>query len=145
MAKKMMKHTEAPNIKEMNALTLAYLGDAVYELYIRDYLVKKGGKQNILHRKAISFVSAAAQSKIIHYLQPFLHEDEQMMVRRGRNAKSYTVPKNTDVIVYRYSTAFEALIGYLHVTKNQDRLEQIIQMAIDFIERNKNGEQNETK
>ncbi len=140
MASEMMNNQPSRKPNEMNALTLAYMGDAVYELYIRKRLVLQGGKQNVLHRKAISYVSATAQARIIHYLMPLLYENEQDIVKRGRNAKSNTVPKNTDVIVYRYSTAFETLIGYLYLTDNTERLEQIINMAIDFIERNQDND-----
>ena len=127
---------------ELNGLTLAYMGDAVYDLYIRKHLLAKGGKQNVLHRRAVSYVSAVAQAKIIHFLQPLLTEKELEIVRRGRNAKSYTVPKNTDVIDYRYSTAFEALIGFLYLSDEMERLDEIIEMAIHFIEGNQNDEQN---
>lgn len=132
--------TVKPN--ELNGLTLAYMGDAVYDLYIRKHLLAKGGKQNVLHRRAVSYVSAVAQAKIIHFLQPLLTEKELEIVRRGRNAKSYTVPKNTDVIDYRYSTAFEALIGFLYLSDEMERLEEIIEMAIHFIEGKQNDGQN---
>lgn len=132
------KTPKKPN--DMNALTLAYMGDAVYELYIRNYVISTGGRPNVLHHKTISYVSAKAQSRIIHYILPVLTEYEREIVKRGRNAKSYTIPKNTDVIQYRYSTAFEALIGYLYLKKESERLGQIIDMAIQFIERDQNGE-----
>lgn len=126
---------------EMNALTLAYIGDAVYELYIRQHVIAKGGKPNILHRKTISYVSAVAQSNIINSISTMLTDDEREIVRRGRNAKSSSNPRNVGVIVYRYSTAFETLIGFLYLTNNIERLEEIIEMAIHFIEGNRDGEQ----
>jgi len=127
---------------EMNALTLAYMGDAIYETYIRRYVVANGGKPNILHRRAINFVSAKAQSSILHELMPYLSEKEEQIVKRGRNAKSHTSPKNADVIQYRHSTAFEALLGFLYLENKMERLEEIIEMAIKFIEGNNDGENN---
>ena len=125
---------------ELNSLALAYMGDAVYEKYIRHHLLLKGAvKPHLLHREATRFVSAKAQSKVIHYIleESILDEEEQGVVRRGRNAKSGTVPKNTDVQTYRYSTAFEALIGYLFLSGRMERAEEIIRLAIDFIEEKK--------
>ena len=125
---------------ELNSLALAYMGDAVYEKYIRHHLLLKGAvKPHLLHREATKFVSAKAQSKVIHYIleESILDEEEQGVVRRGRNAKSGTVPKNTDVQTYRYSTAFEALIGYLFLSGRMERAEEIIRLAIDFIEEKK--------
>ena len=81
-------------------------------------------------------MSAKAQNKVIHFFieNNYLTEEELAVVRRGRNAKSGTVPKNTDVVTYRYSTAFEALIGYLYLLKRQERMEELIQQSIQFIE-----------
>ncbi|TCS81568.1 ribonuclease-3 family protein [Tepidibacillus fermentans] len=131
--------------KEMNALNLAYIGDAVYEMYIRHFLVLQGGKPNVLHKKAIQFVSAKAQAQILHYLLPNLTEEEKEIVKRGRNTKSNTSPKNADIVDYRHSTAFEALIGYLYLSDNKERMDSLIQEAIAFIEREYDNEQNKTK
>lgn len=128
----MMANNLNPN--EMNPLTLAYIGDAIYELHIRMHVISKGGKPNTLHKRTISYVSAKAQANVIHLLTPSLSEMELEIVKRGRNAKSNTVPKNTDMINYRYSTGFEALIGYLYLTKQNERLEQVINEAIKYIE-----------
>jgi ribonuclease III family protein len=128
--------------KYLNSLALAYMGDAVYETYIRHHLLQKGAvKPHLLHKEATHFVSAKAQSKIIHFLleQQRLSEDEQAVVRRGRNAKSGTVPKNTDVQTYRYGTAYEALVGYLYLASRTERLEEIILESIHFIENEKGG------
>lgn len=122
------------NPNELSALTLAYIGDAIYELHIRMHVISKGGKPNALHKRTINYVSAKAQAKVIHMLSPDLSETEFEIVKRGRNAKSNTVPKNTDMINYRYSTGFEALIGYLYLTKQTERLEQVINEAIKYIE-----------
>ncbi len=121
--------------KEINALALAYLGDAIYEVYIREHVLLKGNyKQNILHQRSIAYVSAKAQAKIIKEMQSKLTVEENDVVKRGRNMKSNTSPKNTDIIEYRYSTGFEALIGYLYLQGDIKRLENIILMAIECIE-----------
>ncbi|CAH0347492.1 Mini-ribonuclease 3 [Bacillus sp. CECT 9360] len=133
----MLPYRDKIDEKILGSLALAYMGDAVYETYIRHHLIQKGAvKPNLLHKEATSFVSAKAQSKVIHYLleNEKLTEEELAVVRRGRNAKSGTVPKNTDVQTYRYGTAFEALIGYLYLAEQKDRLEEIIIQSIQFIE-----------
>ncbi|MCH1626103.1 Mini-ribonuclease 3 [Fredinandcohnia quinoae] len=122
---------------QLNSLALAYMGDAVYEKFVRHYLLSKGNvRPNQLHNIAKRYVSAKAQSAIIHQMMDddFFSEEEQGVIRRGRNAKSGTVPKNTDVQTYRYSTAFEALIGYHYLQKNNDRIEIIIEEAFRIIE-----------
>lgn len=125
------------NVNQLNSLAIAYMGDAVYEKYIRYHLLLKGKtKPNLLHKEATKFVSAKAQASILKVLneQGFLTEEEQVIVKRGRNAKSGSIPKNTDVQTYRHSTAFEALIGHLYLIKDNERLEQIITMAIEIAE-----------
>lgn len=125
------------NPLELNSLALAYMGDAVYETYIRHHLLLKGGvKPNRLHKESTRFVSAKAQSKVIRFFldEGLLTEEEQGVVRRGRNAKSGTVPKNTDVQTYRYSTAFEALIGYLFLSDRKERMEELVSESIKFTE-----------
>ncbi|MFD2681019.1 Mini-ribonuclease 3 [Bacillus seohaeanensis] len=115
--------------KQINALALAYMGDAVYETYVRQLLLTKGRiKPNQLHRAATSYVSAKAQAAILRklYENNELTEEEQAIVKRGRNAKSGTTPKNTDVQTYKHSTAFEALIGYLFLLNRTDRLEELL-------------------
>lgn len=132
-----MNNERKVNEKTLNSLALAYMGDAVYETYIRHHLLLKGAvKPNLLHKAATHFVSAKAQSKIIHELmnRELLTEEEAAVVRRGRNAKSGSVPKNTDVQTYRYGTAFEALMGYLYLSGKISRLEQFVTIAIQFIE-----------
>lgn len=121
--------------KELKALTLAYMGDAVFEVFVREYVISKGGSPNILHKLATKYVSAKAQAKIIHYLMERLSEEEIDVVKRGRNAKSHTSPKNANITDYRYSTGFEALIGYLYLMDQKERLEEIIINAIEIIEK----------
>lgn len=133
-----MLHLEdIPNPKQVNSLALAYIGDAIYEVYVRHHLLSKGNvRPNQLHKLATKYVSAKAQATVLHELSKmaFFSEEEMAIIRRGRNAKSGTVPKNTDVQTYRYSTAFEALIGYLHLEKNADRLAEIIQTSFELIQ-----------
>lgn len=113
----------------INVITLAYLGDAVYEVYVRNYLIKKGiAKVEELQKEAINFVSAKSQNKILDYLinNNILNEDEIDIVKRGRNYKRDNHPKNTDIITYKMATGFETLIGYLYLENKIDRLDEII-------------------
>lgn len=124
--------------KQLKSLALAYMGDAVYESVVREHLIRSGQvKPNDLHKRAITFVSAKAQARIIlSWLEEeILSEEEERIAARGRNAKSGSIPKNTSVQTYRYSTAFEALIGYHYLMKNQDRLDELLDRAIEFIGR----------
>jgi ribonuclease-3 family protein len=106
---------------------LAYIGDAVYEVYIRQYVISQTNhKPNHLHKTATKFVSAKSQSKLLTTLMPMLTEEEKDIVRRGRNAKSGTTAKNAEVLEYRHSTAFECLIGYLFYTQSFVRLKEIL-------------------
>ena len=109
------------DVRQINIITLAYLGDAIYEVYVRNYLINKGiAKVEELQREAIKYVSAKSQSKILTYLidNNYLSCDEIEIVKRGRNYKRDTHPKNTDIVTYKLSTGFEALIGYLYLDKN---------------------------
>ncbi|MGK0552748.1 Mini-ribonuclease 3 [Enterococcus faecalis] len=126
---------------QLNGLALAYVGDAIYEIYIRDYLVSLGQtKPNTLHRLATHYVSAKAQAFLMQSLiaEKQLTEEEIKIYKRGRNAKSHTFAKNADVSTYRVATGFEALMGYLHLMKQTQRLEELIEWCI-----NKVGEANE--
>ncbi|WP_163971924.1 Mini-ribonuclease 3 [Oceanobacillus halotolerans] len=126
------------DVKQLKSLTLAYLGDAVYDLHVRKHLIQAGTvKPNQLHNQAVTYVSAKAQATIIlEWLEnDFLTEEEKGVVGRGRNAKSGSVPKNTSVQTYRYGTAFEALIGYHYLSDNQERLMELLERAVQCIER----------
>lgn len=113
--------------RELPSLVLAYIGDAVFELYVRLYLVKNGpGKVKALHDKATTLVKAASQADFLQRIEHLLTEEEQGVARRGRNAKSGHVPKNADTIDYRLSTGFEALLGYLFVIKNENRIMELL-------------------
>lgn len=136
-----------PNVKDyqqLNGLALAYMGDAVFEVYIRHHLLQKGKtKPHKLHVEATHFVSAKAQAIILKRLlaKNFFTEEELAVMRRGRNAKSGTVPKNTDVQTYRHSTAFEAVVGWIYLSNNQARLDEMMEESIQNIE---NGGVNQT-
>lgn len=115
---------------DLNVITYAYLGDAVYELYIRNKLIKKGiCRVDDLQKKAIDYVSARGQAKILDKLikENILTEDELDIVKRGRNYKRSTHPKNTDIITYKLSTGFESLIGWLYYNNKVDRLNEILE------------------
>mgnify|MGYP000217755788 FL=1 len=117
------------NTDSMNVITLAYLGDSVYEVYIREYLISKGIVYVVdLQKEAIKYVSAKSQAKILDYLvnNNYLSEEEVNIVKRGRNYKRDSHPKNTDIITYKKSTGFECLVGYLYLSKNINRLDEIM-------------------
>lgn len=120
----------------LSGLTLAYIGDAIYEAYIRDFLIRSGQtRPNQLHRLATHYVSAKAQHFLIEEMlaENVLTDEEIMMYKRGRNAKSHTSAKNTSIFIYRASTGFECLIGYLHLTEQKIRLEELIGWSIKRI------------
>ncbi len=122
-------------IKMMNGLKLAYIGDAVYEVFIRAYVINNyRGSVHELNKKAISFVKASAQSKIVTSLKEFLTEYEWAVVMRGRNQKSSTIPKNANAKDYKLATGFEALIGLLYLKGEEDRLEEIIIKGIKHLD-----------
>ena len=115
--------------KDKNVLVLAYLGDAIYEVYIREYLIKKNiVKVDNLQKEAIKYVSAKAQAKIINNLieKNILTEEELEIFYRARNHKGTRHPKNTDIITYKYATGLEALIGYLYLEKRKERIEELM-------------------
>lgn len=116
-----------PNIhpRELSPLVLAYVGDAVYELYIRTKLVAYPGKMHQLHRMAVTYVQASRQAEIIHAWEPDLTDDEKDVVRRGRNAKG-GMSHRGDVVEYRYSTGMEALLGYLYLSGQEGRLVELL-------------------
>ncbi|MCI8384628.1 MAG: Mini-ribonuclease 3 [Clostridia bacterium] len=117
-------------INLLSPLTWAYVGDCVYELYIRTNLVNQTNlKPHKLHIESIKYVKAKAQAKILEQIQDKLTEEEKDIVRRGRNAESHHLPKNANVQEYRYATAFESLLGYLYLTKKGKRLKEILSLT----------------
>ena len=135
-----MENLTLSDVKQLNSLALAYMGDAVFEQVVREHLIRSGRvRPNILHKEATNYVSAKAQATIVKEMldKGFLSEDEQAVLRRGRNAKSGSVPKNTDVITYHHSTAFEAVIGSLYLSGQTERLQEVLHFSIDFIDKQK--------
>ncbi len=123
------------NPRELNPLALAFIGDGIYEVYVRHRLIALGEvRPHQLHRLATKYVSAKAQANVLKFLLPLLSEEEMDWVNRGRNAKSGTVPKNTDVLVYRHGTAFETLMGMLYLKEQFERLEQLIYLSFSVVE-----------
>lgn len=117
----------------LNPLQLALIGDGVYEIFIRNYILSEnvGLSAHKIHMKAIQYVKAKAQSDIINALESELTEDELYIFKRGRNAKSATVPKNADVRDYRNATGFEALVGYLYLSGQEERLNNFLVKCIE--------------
>ena len=125
------------NVNLINGIALAFEGDAVYSMYIRRHLIFQGlNKPNQLHREATKYVSAKAQANLISLMleEGILTEKEEDIYKRGRNANSHTKAKNTDIVTYRMSTGFEAVMGYLHMTEAIERLEELIDWCIRKIE-----------
>lgn len=117
-------------VNMLSPLVWAYVGDSVYEMFIRTHLVNfSNAKPHKLHIEAIKYVKAKAQAELLKKLQNILTDEEKDIVRRGRNAKNHHVPKNTDVRVYMYSTAFETLIGFLYLSGKKDRLKYILELC----------------
>jgi len=119
--------------KQLNGLTLAYMGDAVYEIYIREYVISLGySKVNDLHKRVIKFTSGNAQACLMHYLLEieFLTEEEINIFKRGRNSHVHTARKNMNIQDYLDATGFEALIGYLYLQENIERIKEIVDLAV---------------
>ena len=121
------------DVNLINVMSLAYLGDSIYEVYIREYLIRNGiAFVEDLQREAIKYVSAKSQAKILTYLidNNLLTDIELDVVRRGRNYKRASHPKNTDIITYKMSSGFEAMIGYLYLSNNKERIDEIINYVL---------------
>lgn len=117
--------------KFLNPLVLALIGDAVYEVFIRTYIVSENKTMNVhkIHIKTVAHVKAKAQSKYMKHIIEYLNEDEMAIFKRGRNTKS-NVPKNADIGEYRWATGFEALIGYLYILNKEERLDYLLNEII---------------
>ena len=124
------------NINQVNILVMAYLGDSVYENKIRNYLVSLGyNKVNKLQNMSLNYVTAINQAKFINYLinNNILSEEELDIVKRGRNAKVFSHPKNTDILTYKWATALESLFGYLHLLNKEERINELINIIVGDI------------
>lgn len=120
------------DIKTYSPLTLAFIGDSIFDLIIRTYVVESGNAPvNKLHHRASKLVQASAQADLYHMVKDTLSEEELAVFKRGRNAKSYTSAKNAGVVEYRTATGLEALIGYLYLTDQMDRLMELMKPQIE--------------
>lgn len=128
-----MENMNRKKPSEYSPLALAYLGDSVYELYVRSRIMEEYPDMppSKLHRISIRSVRASAQAQAARNMLGDLSEKETAVFRRGRNAKSHTVPKNADITDYRFATGFEALIGYLYLEKDFRRAEEIMKIAYE--------------
>lgn len=125
---------EDKDIRSYSPLTLAYIGDGVYELVIRTYLVKKGNcPVNQLHKRASRLVKAAAQSAMVEALEPHFTEEEFHVYKRGRNAHSVTMAKNATMADYRRATGFEAVMGYLYLKEDWKRMMDLIKISLEAV------------
>jgi ribonuclease III family protein len=124
--------------EQLNPLALAYMGDGVLDTYVRYRLISSGQvRPNKLHKEATQYVSAKSQAFVLRALldEEIFTEEELAIVKRGRNARSGTVPKNTDRATYNMSTAYEALIGYLYLTGREKRMDELVSKSFEMIER----------
>lgn len=134
------KIKEAFEVKEVDVrayspLTLAYIGDAIYDVIVRTVVVERSNRPaNELHKRTSSFVKAQTQAAMIERLLPRLSEEEEAVYKRGRNAKSYTTAKNASVGDYRKATGFEALVGYLYLQDKTDRILELIKEGLALID-----------
>lgn len=130
------------DVNLINGIALAFEGDAIYSTYIRRHLIFQGlTKPNQLHREATKYVSARAQANLISQMleEKILTEKEEEIYKRGRNANSHTKAKNADIVTYRMSTGFEAVLGYLHMTDQIKHLEELIDWCIVRVEGAQHG------
>lgn len=126
---------EEVDIREYSPLTLAYIGDCVYDLVIKSLVISEGNKQvNKLHQETSKLVQASAQSLMMRTMQEHLTEEEHAVYKRGRNAKSVSSAKNQSITDYRRATGFEALLGYLYLKKDYKRLLDLVKIGLDSLE-----------
>ena len=131
-------HMEEVDIQTYSPLTLAYIGDCVYDLVIKSLVINSGNKQvNKLHQETSRLVQASAQSLMMRTMQEHLTEEEHAVYKRGRNAKSVSPAKNQSITDYRRATGFEALLGYLYLKKDYKRLLDLVKIGLDSLESNK--------
>lgn len=127
------------NQRHINTTALAYIGDAVYEIYVREHVLKIscGAHVDAMHKRSVRYVRAAGQAAALKAMMNsgFLSDEEMSFAKRARNHKTVSKPKNADIMDYKYATAFEALIGCLHLSGRKDRLEEIIFRALELIEK----------
>ena len=122
------------DVREYSPLTLAYIGDCIYDLVIKSLVISEGNKQvNKLHQETSKLVQASAQSLMMRTMQEHLTEEEHAVYKRGRNAKSVSPAKNQSITDYRRATGFEALLGYLYLKKDYKRLLDLVKIGLDSL------------
>ena len=127
-----MKHTEP---SQLSPLVLAYIGDSIYDLVIKTWVIEQGNMQvNKLNKKTSSIVKAESQSAMIGVIEPMLSEHEEAVYKRGRNAESYTSAKNASIGDYRRATGFEALMGYLYLSGQYERMMELVKAGLESLE-----------
>lgn len=127
-----MEHTEP---SQLSPLVLAYIGDSIYDLVIKTWVIEQGNMQvNKLNKKTSSIVKAESQSAMIGVIEPMLSEHEEAVYKRGRNAKSYTSAKNASIGDYRRATGFEALMGYLYLSGQYERMMELVKAGLESLE-----------
>ena len=127
-----MKHTEP---SQLSPLVLAYIGDSIYDLVIKTRVIEQGNMQvNKLNKKTSSIVKAESQSAMIGVIEPMFSEHEKAVYKRGRNAKSYTSAKNASIGDYRRATGFEALMGYLYLSGQYERMMELVKAGLESLE-----------
>lgn len=122
-------------IEEINVLVLAYLGDSIYELYVREYLIMLGiANVNDLQKESVKYVSAKSQAEFLKKLieDNYFNEKDLTIIKRGRNYKSSRHPKNCDVVTYKYATAFETVIGYWYLNKEKEKIDELLKKIFDI-------------
>lgn len=123
-----------PDVRQYSPLALAYIGDGIYDLVIRTIMIEQGNAPvNKLHKRVSGLVKAATQAKIVHLIEPVLIEEEIGIYKRGRNAKSFTSAKNASITEYRQATGLEALLGYLYLKDDMDRILQLIKYGLEHL------------
>ena len=123
------------DILKINTTALAFMGDAAYETVIRKHLLERGSERaDALHKAAVKYVCAGAQAEVIKAIFDELTEEEQALVKRARNRKSATKPKNADPVDYKWATAFECLAGYLWLSEDRERFDWLCERAIGIVE-----------
>ena len=127
------------DVRSYSPLVLAYIGDCVYDLIIKSMVISDGNKQvHKLHEQTSRYVQASAQSKMMRAMQPCLTEEEHAVYRRGRNAKSVSPAKNQSITDYRRATGFEALLGFLYLRKEYERLMELVKIGLEHLKEEEN-------
>ena len=129
--------------KSYSPLSLAYIGDAIYEIVIRT-IVMSAGNMSVNHKKSSSMVKASAQKEVFEKIEPFLTDEEMAVYKRGRNSKSGSVAKNASMMDYRKATGVEALVGYLYLAGDMDRIIELIGIGFDLNKKKEIGEKHES-